>query len=339
MKLDEFGIPICECHSAEQFIAELNEIHSRWRDGTWIYRGHNSTTWTLLPSAMRCSFERDYVSFYPRRFTEQQIREIALAQELSYESAERWNSWFVHQRAELEIVLTFEAIADRVGLKVPNDRHVSMGQSPRNLAEDLRKQLADEGATSPARPPSDVIMYQPTSLIVALAQHYGVPTRLLDWTFRPYYAAFFAAHSPNAESTERKCAGKSDNLVVWAVKTNELHRTSLKLISHQGRRSQIGFLYAQDGVFLYDEYASPKFLQHGNWRPMEEELLKLAELDSVFKLTLQNSEAAKLLELLERKSASKSYLMPSFKNSAEQVLAWRFEEWNKILDVEGHDRL
>ena len=53
MNSDEYGIPVIECHSAEQMMAELNEIHSRWKDGTWIFRGQNDECWKLHPKAMR----------------------------------------------------------------------------------------------------------------------------------------------------------------------------------------------------------------------------------------------------------------------------------------------
>jgi hypothetical protein len=124
--------------------------------------------------------------------------------------------------------------------------------------------------------------------LLALAQHYGLPTRLLDWTESPYVAAFFAYNS-------RALWGETDQHVcIWVLDTSDpiwsaqygVEVLNVALTGNNRLRNQSGrFTLARTPFASLEEYVAAhgetghslrKFLLPGNDWPKA-----LADLDAM----------------------------------------------------------
>ncbi len=257
-----------------------------------MFRGQRDAEWRLQPSLYRDSEK----NLFPTLSAWRHFSDLSDFREISF--------------AECRLLMKFAEEAYRTGLPVPLRSDM-----------DSLQRLAN----------ANVLQFSNFNLsLVALAQHYGIPTRLLDWTSSAFAAAYFAAREAanNFDGTKVKTTNR---LAVWAVQRSlfkSFHVSSLKkpgLASTRPDNSINSNMIAQRGTFILNmediKFDMPN--QPPDYLSGIQDLATSNGTLCFIKYTLPVIESFELLRLLSGVGVSGSTLFPGYSGVVDTVLESR----------------
>jgi hypothetical protein len=206
---------------------------------------------------------------------------------------------------EIDLIKAFAQESNRVGLEIPSH---------------LETLLKTDSPLFETYPNPDIIEF------MSIAQHYGVPTRLLDFTFDPMVACYFAA----ADQIDFPNNNRPKSIAVWVVNKFIIDHIS-RITCYEPIRYRNRYLHAQDGVFILDRGLNAIWKSNSNLFDIDHIIIQeisdkinnnktfkvimdISDKKTIYKFTLPFEKRDKLLELLDNSGINIARISPSYDN-------------------------